>query len=139
MDKNAFFWQFMEGRLPPPPAALTLGAKVVAVDGEAGTIEMEFEGKPEFANPVGHIQGGFLAAMLDDTMGPAVSATLGAGEFAPTLNLNVQFHRPAKAGKLKGVGRVVMRGSGICHLAAELFQNDKLVASATATATIRKF
>jgi uncharacterized protein (TIGR00369 family) len=139
MDKNAFFWQFMEGRLPPPQSAATLGARIVTVDGDAGTVEVEFEGKPEFTNPVGHIQGGFLAAMLDDTMGPAVSATLGAREFAPTLNLSVQFHRPAKVGKFRGLGRVVMRGNEICHLAAELLQGDKVVASATATATIRKF
>jgi uncharacterized protein (TIGR00369 family) len=82
--------------------------------------------------------GGFLAAMLDDTMGPALTATLDAGEFAPTLNLNVQFHRPAKAGPLKGVGRVVLRGREICQLSAELMQNDKIVATATATAMIRK-
>jgi uncharacterized protein (TIGR00369 family) len=84
------------------------------------------------------VQGGFLAAMLDDTMGPALSATLDAGEFAPTVNLNVQFHRPANAGSLKGVGRVVQRGKQICQLSSELLQNDKIVATATATAVIRK-
>jgi uncharacterized protein (TIGR00369 family) len=84
------------------------------------------------------VQGGFLAAMLDDTMGPALTATLDAGEFAPTVNLNVQFHRPAKVGALRGVGRVVLRGKEICQLSSELFQNDKIVATATATAIIRK-
>lgn len=137
-DKNAFFWLIMDGKLPPPKSAATLGASFVSVDPEAGTIEMEFEGREEFLNPAGAIQGGFLAAMLDDTMGPAVSATLAAGEFAPTLNLNVQFHRPARKGKLRAVGRVVTRGSGICYLSGELYQEGKLVASATATAAIRK-
>ena len=94
--------------------------------------------KPEFLNPAGNVQGGFLAAMLDDTMGPALSATLDAGEFAPTVNLNVQFHRPAKPGPLNGIGRVVLRGREVCQLSAELLQNDKIVATATATAVIRK-
>ena len=82
-------------------------SSLLQIDGERGTVEVKFEAKPEFLNPAGNVQGGFLAAMLDDTMGPALIATLDAGEFAPTVNLNVQFHRPAKAGSLKGVGRVV--------------------------------
>jgi uncharacterized protein (TIGR00369 family) len=138
VDKNSFFWKIVEGKLPPPPCAVTLGTEFTVIDGERGTVEVKFEGKPEFLNPAGHVQGGFLAAMLDDTMGPALIATLDAGQFAPTVNLNVQFHRPAKAGPLKGVGRVVLRGREICQLSAELMQNDKIVATATATAIIRK-
>jgi uncharacterized protein (TIGR00369 family) len=138
VDKNSFFWKIVDGRLPTPPCAKTLGIEFVQIDGERGTVEVKFEAKPEFLNPAGNVQGGFLAAMLDDTVGPALSATLDAGEFAPTVNLNVQFHRPANAGSLKGVGRVVQRGKQICQLSSELLQNDKIVATATATAVIRK-
>src|ERR1700692_2613549 len=138
MDKNSFFWKMVDGLIPPPACAKTLGLEFVEIDGERGTIETKFEAKPEFLNPAGNVQGGFLAAMLDDTMGTALSATLDAGEFAPTLNLNVQFHRPAKAGPLKGVGRVGVGGKEVCQMSAELMQNDKIVATATATAMIRK-
>jgi uncharacterized protein (TIGR00369 family) len=138
VDKDSYFWKRFEGRVPPPPCAKTLGNEIVRVDSESRTIEINFEAKAEFLNPAGNVQGGFLAAMLDDTMGPALMSTLAAGEFAPTLNLNVQFHRPAKPGALKGIGRVVLRGSEVCQLAGELFQNDKIVATATATAMIRK-
>lgn len=138
MDKNSLFWKIVDGRLPPPACAKTLGIEFTAIDAERGTIEVRFEAKPEFLNPAGHVQGGFLAAMLDDTMGPALVATLDAGEFAPTVNLNVQFHRPAKAGALRGIGRVVLRGKEICQLSGELLQNDKIVATATATAVVRK-
>lgn len=138
MDKNAFFWQIQEGKLPVPKCAQTLGITFLSINPEAGSIEVEFEGKEEFANPAGKIQGGFLAAMLDDTMGPALSATLAAGEFAPTLSLNVQFLSSASPGMLRGVGRVVRRGEAICFLSAELSQQGRLVATATATAIIRK-
>ena len=138
MDKDSFFWKIVDGRLPPPPSAKTLGIEFAAIDGERGTAEVKFEAKPEFLNPAGNVQGGFLAAMLDDTMGPALSSTLDAGEFAPTVNLNVQFHRPAGLGPLKGFGRVVMRGREMCHGSAELWQNDKIVATATGTFVIRK-
>jgi uncharacterized protein (TIGR00369 family) len=138
MDKDSLFWRMVDGRLPPPPCAKTLGIEFTAIDGERGTIEVKFEAAPEFLNPAGNVQGGFLAAMLDDTMGPALIATLESGAFAPTVNLNVQFHRPAKVGPLKGIGRVVLRGKEICQLSGELFQDDKIVATATATAVIRK-
>ncbi|NRF67036.1 PaaI family thioesterase [Aquincola sp. S2] len=137
MDKQSFFWRIMAGELPPPRAAQTLGAVFLHVDGEAGLAELQFDGKPEFTNPAGNIQGGFLAAMLDDTMGPALAATLKQGEFAPTLNLNVSFHRAAVVGVLTGKGRVIKRGRDVCFLAGELFQNGELVASATATAIVR--
>lgn len=137
MDKRAFFWKVMAGELPPPKAAETLGIRFLQIDAEAGSVEVEFQGRQEFTNPAGNVQGGFLAAMLDDTMGPALAATLKEGEFAPTLNLNISFHRPAVLGKLLGKGRVVKRGRDICFLAAELYQSDELVASASATAVVR--
>ena len=62
----------------------------------------------------------------------------GAGEFAPTLNLNVSLARPAKSGALQGKERVVRRGKEVCLLAGELYQDGELVASATATALVRR-
>ncbi len=137
MDKQSLFWKIMAGELPPPPAAVLLGVVFKAVDGEAGTVEVEFEAKPEFTNPAGSVQGGFLAAMLDDTLGPALTATLNRGEFAPTLNLNVSFERAGKVGRIVGKGRVLRRGKDICFLAGELYQDGERIASATATAMVR--
>ena len=54
------------------------------------------------------------------------------------MNLNVQFHRPPRPGPLKGIGRVLLRGKEVCQLSGELFQDDRIVATATATAIIRK-
>jgi uncharacterized protein (TIGR00369 family) len=138
LDKNSFFWKIVDGTLPVPACAKTLGLEFIEIDGERGTIETRFEAVESFLNPAGNVQGGFLAAMLDDTMGTALSATLEAGQFAPTVNLNVQYHRPAVLGPLKGLGRVVMRGREVCHGSAELWQNDKIVATATGTFAVRK-
>ena len=76
--------------------------------------------------------------MTHESLREALSSTLDGGQFAPTVNLNVQFHRPAQLGPLKGLGRVVMRGRETCHGSAELWQNDKIVATATGTFVIRK-
>jgi len=139
MTREGPFWDVMEGRAPAPPAAATLGWELVAVDPDAGTIEVAFAATDAFLNPVGVVQGGFLAAMLDDTLGPALVATLGPGEFAPTSDLHVQFLRPARPGRLVGRGRIVRRGRDVAFLAGELADGDgNLVAVATATAQIRK-
>jgi uncharacterized protein (TIGR00369 family) len=127
----------IEGRREPPPAAALLGWEPQAVNPEAGTIELLFTAKEEFLNLAGHVQGGFLAAMLDATLGPALAVTLSDREWSPTITLNVQFMRPAKAGRLGGRGRVVRRGRDIAFLAAELFDSEGVIATAPATAIIR--
>ena len=73
-----------------PDAAATLGWQLSWVAPERGEIEVVFDARDCFANPMGNVQGGFLAAMLDDTLGPALAATLDDGEFAPTVELKDQ-------------------------------------------------
>jgi uncharacterized protein (TIGR00369 family) len=135
-SRSGAFWQFLEGRRPAPPATATLGWTLSWVAPERGEIEVCFDARDGFTNPMGNVQGGFLAAMLDDTMGPAVAATLADGEFAPTLELKVSFLRPAAPGRITGTGRVVHRGGSIAFLAGEL-RNEAGEVLATATATAR--
>lgn len=137
MTKN-LFQRMLDGELPMPRAATTLGANIIEIDPSEGAIVVTFEATDAFTNPVGDVQGGFLAAMLDDTMGPALTATLGENEFAPTLELKVNFIAPAKTGKLTGYGRVVSKGRTVCVLEGELKQDGKLIARSSATALIRK-
>ena len=131
------FWDAVEGRAPMPPVADLLGWQLKAVDPAAGTITVQFEARPEFTNPQGNIQGGLLAAMLDDTMGPALVATLPAGQFAPTLEMKVSYLAPAKVGPLWGRGRVVQAGRTNAFVEADLVDsNGKIVARASATVRI---
>jgi uncharacterized protein (TIGR00369 family) len=131
------FWDALEGRAPMPPAAATLGWELIEVNVERGTLEVAFEATDAFTNPMGNVQGGFLAAMLDDTLGPALVATLDPGQFAPTLELKVNFLRPTRPGRLIGRGRVVHRGGTIAFLEGSLADSEgATVATATATARI---
>jgi len=135
-SRSGPFWEFLEGRRPAPPAAVTLGWELSWVAPERGEIEVFFDARDGFTNPMGRVQGGFLAAMLDDTLGPALVATLPDGEFAPTLELKVNFLCPASPGRITGTGRVVHRGGSIAFLAGEL-RDDAGEVLATATATAR--
>lgn len=139
-ERRGPFWDMMAGRLAPPPSATLLGWTLVAADADAGTMSVAFEAKPDFLNPLGTVQGGFLVAMLDDTMGPAAVVALGGEGFAQTLEIKTSFLRPARPGRLVGHARVVHRGRDIIFLEGRLEDPDgRTVATATATCRIIPF
>jgi acyl-coenzyme A thioesterase PaaI-like protein len=79
----------------------------------------------------------FLAAMLYDTVGPALLATLEPDEFQSTLEFKTSFLIPVRPGWLTGRGRVVHRVGDIAFLEASLTDLDgRTVATATATARV---
>jgi uncharacterized protein (TIGR00369 family) len=118
-----------------PPAAALLGW--TALELEPGHVRVRYTARPEFGNPQGAIQGGFLAAMLDDAMGPALFTTLGADQFAPTVEMKVNFLRPARPGPVIADGRVVLRTRALAFLEGTLATEDgELVATAMATARV---
>jgi len=122
-----------------PSASKTLGFELLSVDPEAGTVEVAFTAKDSFPNPVGVIQGGFLAAMLDETLGPALVAALGPDRFAPSADLHIQYLRSAKPGRLVDRGRVLKKGRGIAFMSGELVDKSGAVLTmAVATASIRR-
>lgn len=127
----------MFARFPTPPCATTLGWELLDADPEVGTIRIGFEGHREFCNPAGFIQGGFLAAMLDDAMGPAVLVKTDGAFFTPTIDLHVSFLAPARPGRLVGEGRIVQLGKTIAFLEGSLFDAEgQLVARGTASARL---
>ena len=131
------FWDAVEGRAPLPRAAATLGLEIIHVDPDEGTIELAFRGTEDFTNPAGNVLGAFQAAMLYDTVGPALLATLDPDQFQSTLQLNVHFLRPVRPGRIMGRGRIVHRDGDLVALEASLFDADgALLATATATARV---
>ncbi|MBS44050.1 MAG: phenylacetic acid degradation protein [Nocardioides sp.] len=115
-----------------------LGFELLEVDLDAGTMRAAYDGRAEFANLAGHVQGGVLCAMLDSVMGSLVVATLDTGQWAPTLDLQAQFLSPALLGRIEGRSRLVRRGGSVAFVAGELHGPDgRLVATGTATQQIR--
>lgn len=123
--------------LPRPPCAELLGWEVVEARPADGWIRLRFEGRPEFVNPAGYIQGGFLAAMLDDSMGPAMFIYSEGRVFSPTIEMHVSFLAPARPGPLYGEGQVVQAGESIAFLEGRLMDlSGTVVARATASARL---
>ncbi len=124
-------------RLPAPPCAQLLGWKVLDSRPDGGWIRIGFEGRPEFRNPAGFIQGGFLAAMLDDTMGPAVFAATDGALYTATIDMSVSYLRPARVGPLFGEGQVVQLGKTVAFIEAQLTDGEgAVVARATSSARL---
>ena len=120
---------------PAPPAAELLGWELVSENPQAGTIEIAFHPDGRMLNPQGTVQGGFVAAMLDDTMGPALVSMTGGKLMPSSIDLNVSFIRPVRPGRVIGRGRVVKAGRSIVFLEGELFDEDGvLLARATSSA-----
>jgi uncharacterized protein (TIGR00369 family) len=131
------FWDGVRGRAPLPRAAATLGFEFVDADVAVGTIEVTFAATEAFTNPTGNVLGAFQAAMLYDTVGPALLATLAPDQFQSTQELQVRFLRPVRPGTITGRGRVVRRDGELAELEASLIDADgNLIATATATARV---
>ena len=122
--------------LPTPPCAQLLGWRVLDARPADGWIRIGFEGRPEFCNPAGSIQGGFLAAMLDDTMGPAVFAHTEGALYTATIEMSVHYLAPAGVGPIIGEGQVVQLGKSVGFVEARLMNKDGLWL-AKATASVR--
>lgn len=137
MDKRGFFAKIVNGEAPEAPITKLLGWRFLEFDASRQMIKVEMQARPEFINPAGVVHGGMLAAMLDETLSPVLAATLGPGEFAPTLEIKVNFISPAKVGRVLGSARIVSRGRSICFMEGELRdEQGTLLATATATSKI---
>src|SRR3569623_2314494 len=119
-----------------PPCAKLLGWRLLDARPEEGWIRLGFEGKPEFCNPAGFIQGGLLSAMLDDSMGRAVLVMSEGRLYTTTITMTVNFLSPAKPGPIIAEARVTQLGKTIAFVEGKLMTEDGTVL-ATATATER--
>ena len=130
-------WDVAGERIGQTRAAATLGRQFVGFDRERGTIELSFSAVEDFTNLSGNVLGGFLAAMLYETVGPALLATLWPDESQSTTEVTVRFLRPARPGPIRAVGRVEHRDGDLAFLEAALFDPDgAIIATAVASAYV---
>jgi uncharacterized protein (TIGR00369 family) len=136
-ERSGPFWDAVEGRVPIPRAAATLGFEFIGADPAQGTIEIAFQATENVTNPMSNVLGAFLAAMSYDMIGPAVLATLDKDQFQSTLDFDVRFLRPVKPGRIIGKGRVLHRDGDLAFVEAALDDSTGArIAVATATARV---
>jgi len=120
-------------RFTAPPSSQLLGWHLLDARPEEGWIRIGFDGKRDFCNPAGFVQGGILSAMLDDTMGPAVFVMTDGKLFTATITMTVNFLAPAKPGKIVGEANVTQLGKTIAFVEGKLMSEDGTVLATAST------
>ncbi|EJN39642.1 hypothetical protein PMI38_00874 [Pseudomonas sp. GM84] len=82
-------------------------------------------------NPQGSLHGGVIATVLDISMGHLINRHVGPGA---TLDMNVQYLKPARSGQVVATATFIRQGRQICFVRSEMKDADgALIASATST------
>ena len=117
-----------------PPCIDTLNGKATRFEPDPPFLKMEFKAVPEFCHsPNQVVQGGFVTGMLDTSMAHLLIA-LSGGKLKPiSLDINVSFLAPSHPGKLISEAKVIRLGKSIGYFSSLLYQQEKLVATATST------
>ena len=120
-----------------PPSSKLLGWHLLDARPSDGWIRIGFDGRKDFCNPAGFIQGGILSAMLDDTMGPAVFVMTEGKLYTATITMTVNFLAPAKPGPLIGEANVTQLGKTVAFVEGRLMAEDgTLLATASTSARL---
>lgn len=117
----------VQARLRRGPYHEWLGIEVLSV--AEGEIELSAKWREEWVvnTEGGYTHGGILAALVDLTADWALVSQTGRG--VPTIDLRVDYHRPALRGDLHAKGKVIKFGS-ISIAEAYVYDTDgKLLAS----------
>jgi uncharacterized protein (TIGR00369 family) len=130
----------------PPNSDLTLG--MVCVDKSVpGRCIWRMTADERFANPAGTMQGGFLAAFADSSMGAAaVTSVKGRKVFSANAEMKISFLAPVAPGTLLTcTAEVVSSGSTVAFVEASVVATSpgvpegegRLVARANSTYIFR--
>ena len=109
-----------------------LGLTVVAVSDDGIEIRAKWRDEWVVNKERGYTHGGILAALVDLAADWAMVKSTGRG--VPTIDLRVDYHRPAMPGDLVAHGKVVRAGAQFATAEAQIFDlQGKLIASGRGT------
>ena len=110
--------------------------RLVEVELEAQRVRMDFDVSLQFANPTGAVQGGFIAAMMDEAMSTCCIIASNVTMTAPTLEMKISYLRRLMPGKASVEARILKWGRSAAFMEAECFDaEDERVAISTASAS----
>jgi len=118
------------------PACLdTLSGRVVEFIPGKNQLTMQFEPGLHCCHSVDIVQGGFVTAMLDAAMAHVIMATEQFRVSVSSIDINVSFLLPTRAGRHTAVGSIIKLGRSVGYVRAELY-SDQGDLTATATSSV---
>ena len=102
-----------------------LRLRVVALDHDAGTLTVSMPMRPELERRLGtgQFHGGPIAAFIDTVGDYAIGMVVGGG--VPTINLRIDYLRPAVGGSLTGTARVRRAGRTVALVDVEVYDEQQ--------------
>ncbi|MDD9910092.1 MAG: PaaI family thioesterase [Ahrensia sp.] len=123
-----------------PPSAAWMDMMPVETDLENRRVRLSFQPNADMCNFGGTVQGGFLAAMMDDAMGSLAFFVL-QGKFAPaSIDLQTHFLMAVPLERIEVEARIIRTGKAVAFAEAHLFRSDgELAARAASSMKLRPF
>jgi uncharacterized protein (TIGR00369 family) len=117
---------------PPQGWMETLGARIT--EAEPGRVVLELVAGPQHRHGGGVVQGGVITQIADAAMGMSLATLQPDGIWNTTIELKINFIRPAIKGRLRAVGRVIEMGETLLFSEADVVDEaGRLVARASST------
>lgn len=106
-----------------------IGCIVQSSDKQSAVLSIKI--KPEHLQHMGHIHGGVISTLADNTGWFVLEPHLTKDQTAMTQELTVNYLYPGKGKLLKAVGKLVKLGKKTAFVSVELFCDDVLIATST--------
>ena len=114
-----------------------LGLRLIGWDTEKNEYLVRAETKSWMRNAAGHVHGGIITAFLDQAMGCVCHCQKASAEVAPTIEMNLSFHRPVTTDSTVLIRvQVVSVTRHLIRMASQIVMEqapEKTCVSATAT------
>ena len=123
-----------------PPSAAWMDMQPVDYRPDERRVRLSFAPNDDMCNFGGTVQGGFLAAMMDDAMGSLTFFALG-GRFAPaTIDLQTHFYTVVPLERIEVEAHLIRAGKAVAFAEAHLYRSDgELAAQARCSMKLRAF
>ncbi|MBK8147615.1 MAG: PaaI family thioesterase [Acidobacteria bacterium] len=116
------------------PYARHLGLELVGLGPGEATVKLAV--RDEFRQLYGLLHGGATASLIDTATAMAIIGAFGEDEPTTTIDLNVQYLRPAVEGEIFCTAKIIRAGKRIIFLSAEVIDDqNRIVATALSTYT----
>ncbi|MEM1506285.1 PaaI family thioesterase [Domibacillus sp. 8LH] len=113
--------------------------KVKEINVSDGAAEVRIDLFPDLFNFSGNVHGGVLASLIDISIGSAVRSTLYENQRSSTVELKINYIKPANGAFLLAKSSLSHRGTTLVVGTSEIFNDqNQLVAIGTATFFIKE-
>lgn len=110
----------------------TLGARIG--EAEPGRVVVELMAGPQHRHGGGVVQGGVITQIADAAMGMSLATLQEDGMWNTTIELKINFIRPAVEGQLRAVGKVIEMRQSLLFSEADVYDDrERLIAHASST------